>query len=277
MHIQNSSAPTFARTQSNDQAERRPAIQHLTIARPPITRPPQPPVNGQLLQLLLQVVMQLLQLLLQQEPEPEPEPLALKPNQQDNLKQLMGFTPNAPVGVQVLDEDGSGTVSVGDTAIVSGGITGGEISRKTLTADDVAQINQTKGGTPQAFTDNLQKWQSFTGGSDDFVSYTTQQSCFCTPEFTRPMNISESNGEITSATYADTNEPVPDNIRQSLQTVDQRFAQLQNAYENGAARVDVEYDPQFGFPTSVFIDRSELIADEEVSYTITDLGIALPG
>lgn len=235
---------------------------------------PAPQFSNTILQLLLQLILQLLQQLLQ--PEPEPKSLDLSKLQQDNLKQLMGFDPNAPIGVEIQDNDGSGTVSVGDTAIASGGITGGEISRRTLTADDVAQINQTKGSTPQAFTDNLQKWQSYTDGPDESVSYTTQQSCFCPSEFTRPMNITESNGEITSATYADTNEPVPDNIRQSLSTVDQRFEQLQSAYENGADTVNVQYDPQFGFPTSVFIDQSQMIADEEISYTITNLGIALP-
>lgn len=240
-------------------------------------QPSQPPqFNNTILQLLLQLIVQLLQQLTQQPPEPQPESLDLTPNQQDNLKQLFNVDPNAPFSVQVLDEDGSGDISAGDTAILSGGITGGEVSRKTLSEDEAAQINQTKGNVPQAFTDNLQKWQSYTSGPDDFISYTTQQSCFCPQEFTRPMNITESDGQITSATYADTNEPVPDNIRQSLQTVDQRFEQLQNAYENGAATVNVEYDEQFGFPTSVFIDQSEMIADEEISYSISNLGIALP-
>ncbi len=83
------------------------------------------PFNNTILQLLLQLIIQLLQQLSQQNPEPEPESLDLSQLQQDNLKQLMGFSSNAPVGVEVQDNDGSGTVSVGDTAIASGGITGG--------------------------------------------------------------------------------------------------------------------------------------------------------
>ncbi len=235
---------------------------------------PTPQFAQQILSLLIQLIQLLLKSISQ--PKPEPKPLALSPSQQDNLKQVLGINPNAPFSVEVLDSDGNGKLSSGDTAIVSGGITGGEIQRKTLTDEDIKQINTPKGNLPEDFSNNLQKWQSFTGGPDEFLSYTTQQSCFCPREFTRPMNITESNGQITSATYADTGETVPDNIRQSLQTVDQRFEQLRNAYESGADQVNVTYDPQFGYPTSVFIDQSQLIADEEISYSISNLGIALP-
>lgn len=272
MNIQNNIAAGRTQTQQASQQDyqRGQSANAINTARPQF--------NNSILQLLLLLIVQLLQQLTQDKPEPEPEPesLPLTPNQQDNLKQLFGVDPNAPFGVEVLDEDGSGDISKGDTAILNGGITGGEVERKTLSETDANIINQTKGNVPQAFTDNLQKWQSFTGGPDDFVSYTTQQSCFCPQEFTRPINVTENDGQITSAVYADTNEPVPDNVRQSLQTVDQRFEQLQNAYENGAATINAEYDPQFGFPTSVFIDQSEFIADEEVSYSISNLGIAIP-
>lgn len=235
---------------------------------------PAPQFGQQILFLLLQLIQLLLQNI--EPPKPEPQPLKLDQSQQNNLKQLLGVDPNAPFSVQVLDNDGNGTLSAGDTAIVNGGITGGEIQRKVLTDDDIAQINAPKTNVPEDFTANQQKWQSFAGDPEASLSYTTQQSCFCPSEFTRPMNITEFGGEITSATYADTGEAVPDNIRQSLQTVDERFEQLGNAYENGAAQVNVTYDPQFGYPTSVFIDQSELIADEEISYSISNLGIALP-
>ncbi|MGB0846457.1 MAG: DUF6174 domain-containing protein [Thiolinea sp.] len=236
---------------------------------------PAPQFNQQLLLLLIQLIQFILQNISQ--PRPEPQPLQLNQSQQDNLKQLLGINPNAPFNVQVLDNDGNGTLSAGDTAVVNGGITNGEIQRKTLTDADIAQINTPKGNVPADFSTNLQKWQS-SAASDPQASifYTTQQSCFCPSEFTRPMNIIESNGQISSATYADTGEAVPDNIKQSLKTIDQRFDELRNAYENGAAQVDVTYDNDRGFPTSVFIDQDRRLADEEISYNITNLAIALP-
>ncbi|MEZ5477549.1 MAG: DUF6174 domain-containing protein [Thiolinea sp.] len=236
----------------------------------------QPTIGNNLQQMILALLQQLLAQLQQgpgkpTQPEPQPKTLELNQTQQDNLKNLLGFTSGAPVSVEVRDEDGNGQLSAGDTAIANGGITGGVITEKTLTAEDVDAINQTA-AVPQTFTDNLQKWQQASAGADS-ISYTTQQTCFCPLEFTRPMNITEQNGQITSATYTDTGEDVPANIVDSLQTVDQRFAQLQQAYESNAERIDASYDPELGYPTSVFIDRSFMIADEEILYNISNLSI----
>ena len=142
--------------------------------------------------------------------------------------------------------------------------------------DPKPPTNNPDGKVPADFTANQEKWQSISNEPGASISYTTQQNSFSLPDFVRPMNITESNGQITSATYADTGEPVPDNVRQSLKTVDERFEQLKDAYENGADRVDVTYDSQFGFPTSAFIDRDFRIADEEFGFTITNLGVAIP-
>ncbi|MEZ5449271.1 MAG: DUF6174 domain-containing protein [Thiolinea sp.] len=232
--------------------------------------------QGEIKSGILNLVQQLIALL-QKGGKPDSKPqeaatLNLSATQESNLKQLLGFTNGSPVGVQLLDEDGDGQISVGDTAIVSGGITGGEILRHTLTEQDIQQLRGSTGQLPQDFLDNQAKWKTANGGAAQNVDYTTQSSCFCPPDYTRPMNISEQDGRIVSATYADEmGGTVPDYIRDSLFTIDERFEQLQEAYQSGAEQVDVSYDPTYGYPTSVFIDRSSLIADEEISYSIHDL------
>lgn len=236
----------------------------------------QPPAFSQnLLLLLLSLILQLLQQLQgnsnQPQPQPDPEPLALSPTQQNNLRELLGFTANAPIGVQILDQDGDGQISVGDTATASGGISGGAITEKPLTAEDITAINQT-GNLPADFQENRQKWEQATANSNS-ISYTTQQTCFCPQEFTRPMTVTEQNGQITNAVYADTGEAVPTNVVNSLLTVDERFDQLQQAYENNAERISVEYNSDTGFPASVFIDQSFQIADEEINYSINNINI----
>ena len=70
--------------------------------------------------------------------------------------------------------------------------------------------------------------------------------------------------------YTD-NSYVSDDVRASLLTVKQRFEQLRDAYINGAHQIKVNYDPQYGYPSSVNIDYDQFIADEALSYTITEL------
>ena len=36
---------------------------------------------------------------------------------------------------------------------------------------------------------------------------------------------------------------------------------------------EIEYDTNYGFPKSMFFDMSEMIADEEIAYYITDFKI----
>ncbi|WP_298613180.1 DUF6174 domain-containing protein [uncultured Thiothrix sp.] len=197
--------------------------------------------------------------------------LNLTSEQEAGLKNLLGFS-NEAVSVKVLDRQRDKALSAGDVVVVSGGITGGEITRHTLTQKDIDQLNG-KTTLPQDFLDSRAKWDAATSNAQS-VSYTAQNSCFCPPDYTRPMNITEQNGKIIDATYADTGEVVPSYIRDGLLTMNERFDQLEQAYLSGADRIDVSYDPRLGYPSSVYVDQSFMIADEELSYTIKDLAVS---
>lgn len=197
------------------------------------------------------------------------QPLELSTEQQDKLKRLMGFAANAPISITVLDSNHNGTVSAGDVAIAYGGVTGGEMRRKTLTAQD-ADYLKSAAELPTPFVDNLAKWNKSCVDRGE-ITYTTQLSCRCPSEYTRAMNIVERNGRIIDASYADTGESVPVYVRDGLLSIDERFEQLQTAYENGAERIEANYDEELGYPTSVSIDQSAQIADEELNYTISNL------
>ncbi|TXH69779.1 MAG: hypothetical protein E6Q85_08310 [Thiothrix sp.] len=222
---------------------------------------------------IMSVVQQLLSMLQKggnTKPDRAPT-LKLTSEQEAGLKNLLGFSTEA-VSVKVLDRQRDKTLSAGDVVVISGGITGGEITRHTLTQKDIDQLN---GNTklPQDLIDSRAKWDAATSDAQS-VSYTAQNSCFCPPDYTRPMNITEQNGKIIDATYADTGEAVPSYIRDGLLTMDERFEQLEQAYLSGADRIDVSYDARLGYPSSVYVDQSFMMADEELSYTIKDLAIA---
>lgn len=219
---------------------------------------------------LVQQLLTLLQKGGQTKPEPVPI-LKLTSEQESGLKNLLGFS-NEAISLRVLDRQRDKELSAGDRVIVSGGITGGEITRHTLTQKDIDQLSG-QANLPQNLIDSRAKWDAATNQGQS-TSYTAQSSCFCPQDYTRAMNIVEQDGKIIDATYSDTGEAVPSYIREGLLTMNERFDQLEEAYLSDADRIDVTYDPNLGYPSSVYVDQSFMIADEELSYTIKDLAVA---
>ncbi|MFN0245458.1 MAG: DUF6174 domain-containing protein [Kofleriaceae bacterium] len=110
--------------------------------------------------------------------------------------------------------------------------------------------------------------QSSSSGSYTFHS---RRSCECTTEATREMFITVENGAITSAIYVDNEMPVPQNLRDSLFTIESAFEEIQTAIDENAHMIYVEYDASLGYPASIAIDYSAQIADEELSLIISNV------
>lgn len=99
---------------------------------------------------------------------------------------------------------------------------------------------------------------------------TQQASCFCMSDYIRPMKFSVSSTGANTGTliYADTSSAVTiQGIK--LYTVEDMFAMIQEAIDEKSERITVSYDKTYGYPISVGIDRSAMIADEEMYYTFT--------
>jgi hypothetical protein len=228
--------------------------------------------NDALMALIQQLIDQLGKGCRPKPPTPVDKPLELSKQQDAAIRER--FNIGGSLTYEVLDSKKDGKLSAGDTLVISGGITGGEISRQKLTAKDVKAINS--GGTTstaqQQLNTNLKKWDSL--GISDY-SLTFQRSCFCTPESTRPINIQVRDGSVTEARYADTGELIPDDRQYNKQSVynlnaDGLFNLVQQGINSGAAQVDATYDKQFGLPTSIYIDQIGQAVDDEVSYTISN-------
>jgi hypothetical protein len=99
---------------------------------------------------------------------------------------------------------------------------------------------------------------------------TWQQDCFCTPDMVRPIRIRVAAGQITSATFVDDREEVTESIRGRLATVDGVFDRIEDALEEGADQIDVEYDATWGYPESLYVDYSRRTADEELTLQLSD-------
>ena len=64
---------------------------------------------------------------------------------------------------------------------------------------------------------------------------------------------------------------------ETFRTIDGLFDLVQDAYERDAHEVQVEFDPNRGYPTRIWIDYGRMIADEEMGFTLLSEVKALGG
>jgi hypothetical protein len=116
---------------------------------------------------------------------------------------------------------------------------------------------------------NRRQWQS-----QRLTNYQVQfrMSCFCVPDATAPVILQVRNGAIVSVTRVADGVPVPSTKWEGIYyTVDQMFGLIADAQAKGAEEVRVEYHAELRYPTTVFIDQSTRLADEERYFEMSEL------
>lgn len=111
------------------------------------------------------------------------------------------------------------------------------------------------------FVLNKEKWIS-----QEIDSYTFDLtiSCFCPVEFLGPNRINVQNREISEVNgvpYLESNFAYP--------TLDELFGFIEQQMALNPQVAQIQYNLRYGYPTRIYIDQSDLIADEEIDYTIT--------
>ncbi|MBT3443737.1 MAG: hypothetical protein HN443_01695 [Flavobacteriaceae bacterium] len=111
---------------------------------------------------------------------------------------------------------------------------------------------------------NKIKWEAL---AIDSYTYTFQITCFCLIEATLPKSVEVSNGKIITV-----NKVAYDSeAHWGVMTIPQLFDRIEQAEENNSFVTEVSYHPEKGYPTSLYIDEEEMMADEEMGYMISDL------
>jgi hypothetical protein len=108
-------------------------------------------------------------------------------------------------------------------------------------------------------------WDRFESVAPLAYTYTVRVSCECPRDVTRPVSVWVDRGVIEYLLYEDDGQPVPFSIANSFPSAEELFDTIQDAIERDADYMDIEYDPTYGYPTSVYIDYARNIADEELS------------
>jgi hypothetical protein len=111
--------------------------------------------------------------------------------------------------------------------------------------------------------DNYKKWTKL--GITDY-EFTLRVNCFCTVETVGPHKIVVKKNAIVTVN----GKPYDPNTNVSVKTIEQLFVYIQKTIAEKPVQQTLAFDPQYYFPTNIYFDISEMIADEEIGYVITE-------
>ena len=114
---------------------------------------------------------------------------------------------------------------------------------------------------------NRQRWVS--AGLRDY-EFEFRRICFCLPEATEPVRITVRNAVVSSVIRTRDGQPTSINVA-SWPTVDSLFVEIQRRIDDDAERLEVEYDPTYGYPRSMTVDILAMAADDEYWVSATNL------
>ena len=118
----------------------------------------------------------------------------------------------------------------------------------------------------EALEDARLRWRA--GGFPDY-SLTLTHDCFCGVEGRGPVVVIVRFGEVVSRTYEGTGAPVPEDRARFFPDVEGLFDFIEDALDQDPASIRAEFHPSLGYPTLVFVDFRENVADEERGYRVT--------
>jgi len=114
---------------------------------------------------------------------------------------------------------------------------------------------------------NRQRWAS--AGLHDY-EFDFQRMCFCVPEATDAVHIVVRRDVVTSVVRTRDGQPAS-TVVTAWPRVDELFADVQQRLDQRVGRLDVRYDPAYGYPRSVVVDIELRAADDEYSLTADNL------
>jgi len=102
----------------------------------------------------------------------------------------------------------------------------------------------------------------------DSYEMTFQVTCFCIVDLNRPAKVVVSNNKIVSVNETPYNESFM--LFGSYKTIDELFIHIEEMREQNPVIEEFTFDPTYGFPSTIYYDVSQMIADEEIGYSVSD-------
>jgi hypothetical protein len=98
--------------------------------------------------------------------------------------------------------------------------------------------------------------------------FTLKVACFCPLPAGQALRIEVKNGVVASVKDAQTGQAVDPKFLERYTTIAKLFEIIRDAEARKADRLEVQYDPQFGFPTRAVIDYITNAADDELAFEV---------
>lgn len=131
----------------------------------------------------------------------------------------------------------------------------------TLTIDYLAPISDWQSDLNAAKS----TWNTYKSTIDNTYNYTYQRACECPDDATLPKFVQIVEGLIVAVNGSPIVAIERTNAAADTPpTFDGLMDAVQNGINQNAFFVNVQYDPNYGYPTSIYIDYDEKIADEEL-------------
>ena len=122
-------------------------------------------------------------------------------------------------------------------------------------------------GGRQELWRNAVLWQR--QGIDDY-RYVLTAGCECLAEWVRPTEVLVRDGETIAVRYLNNYDSNVWSRFRELDAAEKLFDFVEDAYDRDAARVEVDYHPDFGVPTRILVDYDREIADDEIVINVAE-------
>jgi hypothetical protein len=185
------------------------------------------------------------------------------------VKATIAYKPG-PVNSKVAEQMVQVTLGEAATAVGSHEITLMDVNPKpSITAKFapsayVARVRVTVVTPSMGYQRALAKWKA--AGSQSYT-FVLEKNCRCMNR--GPATVTVAKGVVTSGVDRSTGAALTADALATFPSIDAIFEQIRKALSQRAPSVQVTYDDKVGYPTSLYIDWSAAIADEETSYTLS--------
>ena len=101
-------------------------------------------------------------------------------------------------------------------------------------------------------------------------SFSFKRVCFCPLEYVGPHQVVVQNGKITTVNGAPYNKAEQYG---EIYTIPELLQVIKANLDRKPYQKTLNFNPTYGYPTSVFFDFSQQMADEEIGYEITNFKV----